>query len=209
MNDQLKKSLREYISMSLSIGVHIAILYIISTYDIHNIGNKSNDLPSNTEITEISKDKTRDIEGQLTIYLKSFKEDPSIKRIGLMPPSTKKTTDKQKTPTIDQRGIYKPQNNVAHNDDSDNVKLNLQGWIWDSSPTIIDDSKEIGKIVFEITVDEVGEIIKIKTLESTVSNSVEQIYRNAVSKLTFSQTTAQPIDGITKGTITFILKYES
>ena len=205
MNDQLKKSLREYASMSLSIGIHIAILYIISTHNIHNIGNKNNNLPSDTGI---SKDQTQDIEGQLTIYLKSFKEDPSIKCVGLMPPRPKKNMGKQKTPTIDQRGIYKPQKNVAHNDD-DSVKLNLQGWIWDSSPTIIDDSKEIGKIVFEITIDEVGEIIKIKTLESTVSNPVEQIYRNAVSKLTFSTTTAQPIDGITKGTITFVLKYES
>ena len=84
--------------------------------------------------------------------------------------------------------------------------LELAGWMWDFKPLPDDTSDESGRIVFEITIDNQGEIISIKTIERTVSPSVEQIYKVEVEKLTFSKTDNLPPAPQSKGRITFIIK---
>lgn len=110
---------------------------------------------------------------------------------------------------IDTRGLYK-----GHDDDNcDNTKkknasLELPGWIWDAPPEPIDDTAEIGKLVFRITIDDAGEIIGIQTLTTTVSPIVEQRYKNAVASLTFSKTSTEwEYTSTSVGKITFILQY--
>ena len=58
--------------------------------------------------------------------------------------------------------------------------MNMSGWIWDFAPDPDDKSDESGKIIFQIIVDEEGEIIKVTTLEKTVSPIVEKKYKDAV-----------------------------
>jgi len=84
--------------------------------------------------------------------------------------------------------------------------LQLAGWIWDFKPEPNDTSNEAGRIVFEITIDDQGEIISIRTVEKTVSPSVEKIYRDEIEKLTFSKTDNRPPAPTSKGRITFIIK---
>ena len=84
--------------------------------------------------------------------------------------------------------------------------LALAGWMWDFKPKPNDTSNEVGRIVFEIKIDEQGEIISIKTLEKTVSPSIEKIYKTEVEKLTFSKTDNLPPAPISTGKITFIIK---
>jgi protein TonB len=85
--------------------------------------------------------------------------------------------------------------------------LDLAGWRWDSQPNVNDNSKENGKIVFEITVDNNGDVIGVKMIEKTVSATVEQLYRREVEKLTFSQINGNAIAApISIGKITFIIK---
>lgn len=84
--------------------------------------------------------------------------------------------------------------------------LELAGWMWDFKPKPNDTSNEVGRIVFEIKIDEQGEIISIKTLEKTVSPSIEKIYKTEVEKLTFSKTDNLPPAPISTGKITFIIK---
>ena len=69
-------------------------------------------------------------------------------------------------------------------------------------------SNEIGKIVFEFVLDEFGDIINIKTLESNVSQSVETIYRDVVSKIKFSRLEDNKSIDNTIGKISFVLQYE-
>ena len=85
--------------------------------------------------------------------------------------------------------------------------LELAGWIWDFEPNPKDTSKENGKIVFEIKIDDVGEIISVRTLETTVSPVVERIYKTEVESLTFSpiSTNTTPA-AISTGKITFIIR---
>lgn len=85
--------------------------------------------------------------------------------------------------------------------------LDLAGWRWDYQPNPNDNSKENGKIVFEIKVDNNGDVIGVKMIEKTVSATVEKLYRQEVEKLTFSQINGNAIAApISTGKITFIIK---
>ncbi len=107
----------------------------------------------------------------------------------------------EETGEIDERALYGPRGT------SSGVSLELSGWRWDSEPTPDDQSQESGKIVFQIVVDSDGYIISIKTIEKTVSPSLERVYRNAVQELSFSKTRENFGTAPTStGTITFIIK---
>ncbi|MCX6216254.1 hypothetical protein [Spirosoma sp.] len=88
---------------------------------------------------------------------------------------------------------------------SSGVAFDVSGWSLASRPSINDDSDETGKIVFKITVDGEGEIIRVQTQQTTVSPSVVEVYRKAVQRLRL-----RPKGGATpptaSGTITFIIK---
>lgn len=112
-------------------------------------------------------------------------------------------------PHIDTRGLY-----TGNDDDSGdnhkqtNASLELPGWIWDTAPAPIDDTSEVGKLVFKITIDNAGEVIGIETLETTVSPIVAQRYKNAIATLTFSKTSTEwQYTSTSVGKITFILQY--
>ncbi|MCZ6694584.1 MAG: hypothetical protein O6939_11825 [Bacteroidetes bacterium] len=89
----------------------------------------------------------------------------------------------------------------------DGASLQLAGWIWDFLPKPDDQSQENGRIVFEIVIDEQGELIVVRTIEKTVSPQVEKIYKSEVEKLTFSTTSDNTIPAPrSTGTITFIIR---
>lgn len=103
--------------------------------------------------------------------------------------------------TIDKRAIYGARGSA------DGASLQMAGWNWDNIPRPNDSSNENGRIVFEITIDDQGEIIGVKTIEKTVSPTVERQYRRAVEQLTFSTTSdnVRPAPTST-GRITFIIR---
>ena len=85
------------------------------------------------------------------------------------------------------------------------VALNVSGWGVGRPPQINDDSDESGRIVFELTVDDTGDIIGVRVKESTVSQSVVEVYRRAVSKMKLVPK-SENVPPISKGTITFNIK---
>jgi protein TonB len=89
----------------------------------------------------------------------------------------------------------------------DGAFLDMLNWNWDTAPQVNDPSNESGRIIFQIQIDENGEVIGVKTLQKTVSPGVERLYREAVYKLTFSPTSpsARPEVGAT-GKITFVIR---
>lgn len=104
--------------------------------------------------------------------------------------------------TVDSRALY-----GKSGGGQGGPSLELAGWMWDFAPDPDDTSNENGIIVFEIKVDERGDVIGVRTLEKTVSSTVELVYRKEVERLTFSPTSgsAQPAP-ITTGRITFIIR---
>ncbi|NJN27604.1 MAG: hypothetical protein HC819_17330 [Cyclobacteriaceae bacterium] len=104
--------------------------------------------------------------------------------------------------SVDSRALY-----GTSGGGSGGPSLDLAGWRWDREPVPNDNSKENGRIVFEIKVDDNGDVIAVRTLEKTVSPTVEQIYRREVERLTFSPISGNTIPApISTGKITFIIK---
>lgn len=130
----------------------------------------------------------------------------------VMKPSETKSEENNENPSegkeeekeLDQRAIYGSQG--TNTGDSEGANLALSGWVWDFKPKPDDTSDESGKIVYKIVVDQDGYLIKIETVMSTVSPSVERKYRQAVEKLTFSKTADYKTAPVSTGTITFIIK---
>ncbi|MCV9386150.1 hypothetical protein [Reichenbachiella ulvae] len=114
-----------------------------------------------------------------------------------------KTTDSQ--PKIDDRAIFK-KSDAGGGSGNAGSSLDLSGWDWDFAPQPDDNSNEEGYIVFEIKVDDEGEIIGIRTIEKTVSPVVERVYRDAVMDLTFSKLSDnRSMAPVSTGRITFII----
>ncbi len=86
------------------------------------------------------------------------------------------------------------------------TSLEMTGWVWDEKPIVTDNSADTGKIVFEIKIDEDGEVIAVKNIYSTVSRTVANLYEKAIYDLTFSPTTEGIRPAVTIGKITFVIK---
>lgn len=122
------------------------------------------------------------------------------------PNSTEETAEKDNK-TIDNRAIYKGGGNSGNSKGSSSgASLAMAGWVWDFKPKPKDTSEDSGKIVYRIVVDQDGYLVKINVLTSTVSQTVERIYRKEVEKLTFSKTAEYNAASQSTGTITFIIK---
>lgn len=222
MNDSTKIFTREFFSMSSSIAIHLLLLIPISAKiaqnDIILLQEIQNDGGINGE-ENFGIDTEEDID--FTIDLNSFKKtkknvSPKLTRI-INTPQNKKNIkgnqNKQNTIKIDQRGIYKGSSNGSGNGSGNGAgngnaaTLNIPGWTWDSQPVVEDSSNEVGKIVFEFTIDDLGYVIGVKTLEKTVSSYVEKLYRDAILNLTFKKIDKVQPQEETIGRITFILQY--
>ena len=88
---------------------------------------------------------------------------------------------------------------------ADSLKsLQENGWVWEARPIINDLSDEHGKIVYKITINNMGRIQDIEVIECTVSAKTEKAYREGTSKLTFKRVgTAIEVPERTTGTITY------
>ncbi len=84
--------------------------------------------------------------------------------------------------------------------------LDLAGWKWDAVPKPnIPENAPSGKIVFQIKVNEDGEITKIDVIENAVGPEAARICRAEIEKLTFSKTGSNvPTESI--GRITFVVR---
>ena len=102
--------------------------------------------------------------------------------------------------TVDSRALY------GNAGGGGGTSLQMSGWYWDAEPRPNDTSSESGKLVFQIVIDDKGNIIRVKTLETSVSPTVEKIYKDEVMKLTFSRTAGASVAATSTGTITFVIK---
>jgi len=84
-------------------------------------------------------------------------------------------------------------------------KLEMVGWKWDKKPTINDESAEEGKIVFQVKVDEEGNIIAVNVLEKNVSPALVKKYQKEVEELSFSRTSGGNTGEGATGRITFLI----
>ena len=174
---------------------------------------KTQETKPQTKPVIITKKDTSNKENQPATTSGKNKASESVKRAGVTGNENKSTSQgDQKNATgdqgnpegsIDARALYGTQGHGGGGGSS----LDLAGWIWDFEPKPKDTSTETGRIVFEIKVNDRGELTSVKTLEKTVSPEVEKLYRESVESLTFSplSSNVRPAPSST-GKITFIIK---
>ncbi|MBB3840775.1 hypothetical protein FHS57_004795 [Runella defluvii] len=85
------------------------------------------------------------------------------------------------------------------------VALNVTGFGFGQRPPVNDTFNESGRITFQITVDEIGNITGIRTKESTVSEKVVELYKQAVLKMKLVPKSDNVLS-TSQGTITFNIK---
>lgn len=101
---------------------------------------------------------------------------------------------------IDAKSLYgKPGGSAT------GLALNVSGWGMGARPQVNDNSDESGRIVFEITVDDTGDIVNVRVKESTVSQSIVDLYKRAVSRMKLVPK-SENVPATSKGTITFNIK---
>ncbi len=89
------------------------------------------------------------------------------------------------------------------------TSLDLVGWEWDAPPRPNDNSNELGKLVFQIVIDDRGEVLAANTESRLgISYQVAELYRKEILSLTFSPTRASDPPLRTQGRVTIVLKKE-
>ena len=103
--------------------------------------------------------------------------------------------------SVDARALYGTQGGGGGG-----PALEIAGWMWDEAPNKKDNSSENGRIVIEFKIDDQGYVVSTRTLESTVSPSVLQFYKDQLQSITFSQTSNSAPPPMTTGKVTFVIK---
>lgn len=156
------------------------------------------------ELEEIAEDEINNEESDLDL----LNENESITEEKVSESSESEDNKEEETilknKIIDERALFNK--NTSSSSGSKGSSLEMQGWVWDIEPKPIDNSRESGKIVFEIIVDYYGEIVGLKTIETTLSPNIEKIYKEEIYKLTFSPTNNNNPAELSKGKITFLIK---
>ncbi|MEM1137034.1 MAG: hypothetical protein AAGI07_14450 [Bacteroidota bacterium] len=86
--------------------------------------------------------------------------------------------------------------------------LDMPGWQWESPPVVNDKSAVTGKLVFEVKIDDEGEVIDAHRVYSSIADrNVIYAYKKAIEDLIFEQEN-DSVDPprITTGRITFIIR---
>ncbi|HEX8037890.1 MAG TPA: hypothetical protein VF490_02010 [Chryseosolibacter sp.] len=84
--------------------------------------------------------------------------------------------------------------------------LDLDGWDWDFIPKPNIPDNQTGRIVFQIEVDENGELLRYRKESGTVSAAAERACIESIQKLTFTKKTGAKVPAISRGRITFVIR---
>jgi periplasmic protein TonB len=82
--------------------------------------------------------------------------------------------------------------------------LELSGWEWDRLPKPQTTRSETGRIVFEIKVDDQGELISYRITERSVSIEAERACIAEIEKLSFIKKSGAMVPAVSTGRITFV-----
>lgn len=110
--------------------------------------------------------------------------------------------------TLDSKALYgnPGTGNGGNGGSGGGAALDLNGWNWDNIPKPNIPDNETGRIVFEIEVDDNGELIKYTKLTSTVSAAAERACIAAIDRLTFTKKSDAKVPSVSKGRITFVIR---
>lgn len=102
--------------------------------------------------------------------------------------------------TLDSKAMYGQQGGGGGS------SLELSGWEWDRLPKPQITKGETGRIVFEIKVDDQGELISYKITERGVSIEAERACIAEIEKLSFIKKSGAMVPALSTGKITFVFR---
>lgn len=88
----------------------------------------------------------------------------------------------------------------------DGGTLEINGWDWDYIPKPEVPDNETGRVVFEIEIDENGDLIGYRKESGTVSAAAERACIAVIQKLTLTKKSGAKVPPVTKGRITFVIR---
>lgn len=166
--------------------------------------------------TEVTKKQAEDPKPKTTVPTES-KKDP-VKEVKVETKVTNPTTTGTQSTQGDKANKVGDQGNPEGKVDEkalygkqgggdDGAGLDLAGWNWDEIPhPKIPNNESDGKIVFEIRVDDKGEVIGYRVKERSLSIEAEKACREAIENLTFSKKAGATVPDVSVGTITFVVR---
>jgi protein TonB len=217
----MRANSRRLIALSLSVVVHLSILVIcyyvvffragaLLGYEPYKYGDVTlfirKDVPDKVlgdkalvvEKGVVSEPKSNNVDTQIKL---SDKDEKKAEVDDVAKDSSDGAEEKNR---LDERAIYGAEE-VGKSDSEPFLEMN--GWIWDAKPVPKDDTSESGMIVFEIKIDDNGEVLGVRTLEKTISGLLENVYRESLEHLTFSKTSSDSkYASVYTGKVTFIIK---
>ncbi len=183
---------------------------------------------SPSKIESPVKAKTSDQEAKVTEPVKE-KTTEQVKKEEAQPKTDSKAEEKIKTEQT--QGKDKESNTTSQGDNKDKVgdkgkeegtldakavygqqgggggsSLELAGWEWDKLPKPQTTKSETGRIVFEIKVDDQGELISYRILERGVSIEAERACIAEIEKLSFIKKSGAMVPAVSTGKITFVFR---
>jgi protein TonB len=90
--------------------------------------------------------------------------------------------------------------------DGGSTTLDLKGWDWDKKPQVTLSTTETGRIVFEVTVNANGDLVKIQKISGSLSAEAETACLNAIRRTTFSRVGTGTPPEETKGKVIFVVR---
>ncbi len=156
-----------------------------------------------TEVKPIKEDKKKEEKSEVKVAEVKPTEDKGTPKPANQGDDKKKVGDKgSEEGSLDATALYGKQGGGGGG-----VGLDLAGWNWDQIPRPnIPGNESNGKIIFEIKVDDNGEIISYRVLEKTLSIEAEKACKEAIEKLTFSKKSGAAVPDVSTGKITFVVR---
>ncbi|AFM05482.1 hypothetical protein Fleli_3146 [Bernardetia litoralis DSM 6794] len=110
--------------------------------------------------------------------------------------------------TKNKQGNSNDPNDIGKVGVKDGAEISVHGWRWVTKPKPNDVLNEQGKIVFDITIDQNGNVVKVVLVEksSTIAIATYTAYKNAVLNTKFERTISEPATESAVGRLTFNIK---
>lgn len=204
------------LALIIAFFLHSLILLIHFKYPLHQPANSYSieighlKVKDSVEKTDNLMENNESIE-TVTTELQKNDSEPivqkhkhKIKKNHINPESDHIKNSHTVNKEVDNRSIYDTTDNNQQKKTA--IQLDMEGWDWDAVPHPNDNTDEIGKIVFEIIIDNSGFVVGVREVEKTISPQLSALYKESLTNLTFSKTSEEVLNqNITKGTVTFIL----
>ena len=107
---------------------------------------------------------------------------------------------------IDARALYGTPGGGSGGGGGSGSGLELAGWRWDREPRVeLPPTEKNGRLVFEIEVDENGDIIKLVPIERGLSPAAEKLCKEEILRRQFTPL-GDKVPPVSKGRVTFVVK---